>query len=245
MKLSIGNNPEAPQLEAQISRRDVRILLQRPGFAELRTSFGSEHATNDIRLTTTDGVESYSLLADTMNCWPIRSHEVRLRPFVRLLEWGCLIDHSLPNLETASPTDSFVLNEITTERSFNGLFSLRSIVKWPELPSKQVGEIVTTVMQSFGKQIQYGSYANAQQYDNEVGADYHRKEINHIGATMPDKVILRTDERCLVQPVSRFRSNISASHFEFEEIRLGSHKEQLVSLVGALAIGHADQLATS
>ncbi len=92
-------------------------------------------------------------------------------------------------------------------------------------------------------QLRYGSHSNAWQYDQEIGLQYQRNQKDDDANPLPDSVAIHTYASNLIRPKPYCAHN--GPHFELEEGRLRSHKEQLIHLVGIIAIGNADQLATS
>ena len=238
MKLSIGNNPETPQLQAQFSRREIRTLMLRPGFKELRASFRPETSPVDVRSGTPQNTERYTLLAGKISSQPVATHEAQLRPFVRLLEWGSVLTSYRLNVETANVNNLITLKDITTEQFMDDQYGLQAVVRWPKVAPKKVGELVSTAMQNFGREVRYGSFGDTWDYNKQVYLEFQR--LGQDSETVRNKVKFHTYPTYSIQPDPYFHATDYGNHFEIGVGHLGSHKEQLVCLVGAIAIGHAD-----
>ncbi len=241
MQVTIGANPEKPLLEAQLTHQAVEVLMGRPGFAELRASFTSPGGNKDIRQSQTNDHETYSLLAKRIGKRPQQAHEQHLRPFVRLLEWGCIVKDSEDAVTTS-------LQEIESQPSLSGEYHVETRVLWPQTQDEQVIEFATTAMQQFGKQLRFGAYNQPSKYDCEIGLTYRQKikrltdEDEHVREGFST-----VDIHTFASSYPRARGAFCDKDYFFEIAgnRLKSHTEQLIYLVGVTAIGCADQFASS
>ena len=240
MQVTIGIDPERPKLEAHLSHRDVSLLMDRPGFAELREGFITHVGLRDVSLIETAEYETYALHANRIGSGPPATHERRLWPFVRLLEWGTIVDEQKPAMAVK-------LIEIESQKSFDGHYHVETIVRWPKASDKQIVETTTTAMQLFGRQLRYGSYTRPQDYDREVGVGIARSAQRQSDHATDRVNVTNVDIHTLPSNFLRAGHAFTnkGSYFEVGGNCLKTHKEQLVHLVGAIAIGYTDQLASS
>lgn len=237
MQVTIGLDPEQPQLEAHLTYGDVSVLMDRPGFAELRGDFHPIGNNHDVRLIQSNQYETYALQAKRIGSGPHAAHEKRLWPFIRLLEWGTIVGGREPAMAVK-------LLEIESQKSFDGHYHIETKVRWPKASDKQIIETATTAMQIFGRQVRHGSYTLPQDYDREVGVviarSPHRQPDHAADRVNVTNVDIHTVPSKPLRIGQAFANR--GSYFEVDGNRLKTYKEQLVHLVGAIAIGYTDQL---
>ena len=234
MKIEIGESAGRPLLSATLKIKTLNKLADRIGFNEL---YGRLVQSPDIRIDRQQYAETFTLQAKKIGRRPAEAHESRLKPFVRLLEWGCI------GQEKQHHTDRiFRLNEIDTEPSLNGSFRIESALTWPLRKDKIVSEIASTAMQNFGQQIRYGNYRRSGVFDREVYT-----WLNRTPPREEDDPELRN---LTIHTAAGLKENMRVNSemknrgicVEVSGNYIRSHKEQLIHLVGAVAVAQADSI---
>lgn len=236
MKIFLGDNVERPVLSARFTNHSIEKLMNRPGFAELSAEIGELNDNKDIKIEKTSRYFTYSLMANRIRRRPVASHEQRLYPFVRLLEWGCILGGS-------DQYSTVTLQEIDSRPSLDGYYRIRTRLRWPDQEDKTVSNIATTAMQAFGRQLLYSSYRRASEFDREVYVDVAEKDRDYKLSKLD---VRRAEINTAPSPTSPWSGGRNSQDYGTHVIIRGNYiaslKEQLVHLVGAAAIGHADTL---
>lgn len=225
MKLSVGEL-EKPLLTASIKSSTLDVLMQRPGF---EAAHQAALATTDVRFSSNRPGDRlrYSLLASRLGRRPHSTHEARLGRFVDLVRW-----FSIAETFDDGPVG---IADIDVEPCLDGFLPATMRIELPAGNDQATAVYATNIMYNMGRQLRYARFRDPSWYRQHIRADiksadsiYKKRAYVQTGPYEPGHYY--SDPRC----------QIEGRKLELISRGLTTYKEQVMYIVGAVALATAD-----